>query len=425
VSAPEPSGRPSLGRRRALGALRHRNYRLFFAGQVISTVGTWMQSIAQPWLVLQLTHSALWVGLVLAAQFTPVLVAGPAGGLVADRFPKRRILQVTQVLFIVPAFLLFLISYTHVAQVWMVFGCALAWGTIQLFDVPARQSFVIEMVGREDLTNAIALNSTVWNMSAVVGPSVAGILIAAVGVPFCFLVNAISFLGAIVALAMMRNLPALVPVGERQPAFQRIKEGASYAAHDPVVGVMLLVVAIFSLFAMNRLTLIPLFAEQVLHVGAAGFGFLMASLGLGALAGALTVAMVARSAEGNRQFWAALVWTMALIAFSFSRVFALSAFFLFIAGFCQIYFLAVANSRIQTATPDSLRGRVMALYAQALMGVGPIGSAQAGILATWLGAPWAMAIGAAVAGLTVIAARLLRPGVFSASPPTGDYPLPT
>jgi MFS family permease len=395
-----------------LGALRHRNYRLFFTGQVISTVGTWMQSIAQPWLVLQLTHSGLWVGLVLAAQFTPVLVAGPVGGLVADRFPKRRVLLVTQTLFMAPAFFLFLISYAHVAQVWMVFASALAWGTIQLFDVPARQAFVIEMVGRDDLTNAIALNSSVFNGAAVVGPSLGGLLIAAVGVPACFLINALSFLAAIAALSLMQNLPVLVP-GERPPLFQRIKEGAAYAVQDPLVGTMLLVVAVFSLFAMNRLTLIPLFAEQVLNVGAAGFGFLMAALGLGAVTGALTVATLERSADGNRQFWVALAWGAALILFSFSRAFWLSALLLFAAGFCQISFLAVANSRIQTATPDGLRGRVMALYAQALMGVGPLGSTQAGALASWLGAPWAMGIGAALAGLTVVAVRLLRPAVFT------------
>jgi MFS family permease len=176
---------------------------------------------------------------------------------------------------------------------------------------------------------------------------------------------------------------------------------------------MLLVLAIFSLFAMNRLTLIPLFADQVLDVGATGFGFLMASLGLGAVTGALTVATFERSADGNRQFWVAVAWGIALIMFSLSRTFWLSAALLFVSGFCQISFLAVANSRIQTATPDGLRGRVMALYAQALMGVGPIGSTQAGALASWLGAPWAMAIGAAIAGLTVVGVRLVRPAVFT------------
>jgi MFS family permease len=398
---------------------------LFFTGQVISTIGTWMQSIAQPWLVLQLTHNGLWVGLVLAMQFTPVLVAGPVGGLVADRFPKRRILQVTQTLFIIPAFFLFVISYTHVAQVWMVFCSALVWGTIQLFDVPARQAFVIEMVGREDLTNAIALNSSVFNGAAVIGPSLAGVIIGAIGVPACFLINAVSFLAAIAALALMRNLPVLVPVSDRPPAFQRIKEGAAYAFHDPLVGPMLLVLAIFSLFAMNRLTLIPLFADQVLDVGATGFGFLMAALGLGALTGALTVATFDRSADGNRQFWVAVAWGVALVLFSLSRTFWLSAALLFVAGFCQISFLAVANSRIQTATPDALRGRVMALYAQALMGVGPIGSTQAGALSSWLGAPWAMAIGASIAGLTVVAVRVVKPAVFTRPATPEDQPIVT
>jgi MFS family permease len=408
-----------------LGALRHRNYRLFFTGQVISTIGTWMQTIAQPWLVLQLTHSGLWVGLVLAVQTTPVLVAGPLGGLVADRFPKRRILQVTQSLFMLPAFFLFLISYMHVAQVWMVFCSALAWGTIQLFDVPARQAFVIDMVGRDDLTNAIALNSSVFNGAAVIGPSLGGLIIAAIGVPACFLINGFSFLAAIAALSLMRNLPVLVPASDRPPAFHRIKEGAAYAFRDPLVGPMLLVLAIFSLFAMNRLTLIPLFADQVLDVGATGFGFLMASLGLGAVTGALTVATFARSADGNRQFWVAVAWGIALIFFSLSRTFWLSAALLFVAGFCQISFLAVANSRIQTATPDALRGRVMSLYAQALMGVGPIGATQAGAIASWLGAPWAMAIGAAIAGLTVVAVRVVKPAVFTRPPATEDQPIAT
>src|SRR5207237_7276615 len=239
---------------------------------------------------------------------------------------------------------------------------------------------------------------------------------------FCFLVNSVSYLGAIVALGLMRKLPVLLRDMQARPAFQRIKEGALYAARDPVVGMMLLVLAVFSLFAMNRLTLIPLFAEQVLHVGAAGFGFLRAALGLGAVTGALTVAAFERSADGNRQFWVALAWGAALILFSSSRTFWLSALLLFVAGFCQISFLAVANSRIQTATPDGLRGRVMALYAQALMGVGPIGSTQAGALASWLGAPWAMAIGAALAALTVIGVRLLRPAVFTRPAGPEDQP---
>ena len=397
-----------------LGALRHRNYRLFLTGQIISTVGTWMQSVAMPWLALELTHSGLLVGLVLAAQFTPVLVGGPFGGLVADRYNKRNVLLATQSLFTVPSFVLFAVSATGHAQYWMVIVAAFATGTINLFDVPARQAFVIEMVGRQDLMNAIALNSSVFNASAVIGPAIAGLVIAAVGVPICFLANSISYLAAIVALLLMRDLPKVEERQGQQPFVERIVEGASYARQHPVVGMLLVAVAVFSLFAMNRLTLIPLFADQVLHVGAHGFGFLLASMGLGALVGALTLAFFP-DLGGNprRQLWMAMIWVVALLEFSISRVFVLSMAALFVAGYCQISFIATANSRIQTLTPDHLRGRVMSLYGQALLGVGPLGSTQAGALATFFGAPWAMAVGASVAGAVVLGIAIARPEVFS------------
>ena len=395
-----------------LGALRHRNYRLFLTGQIISTIGTWMQSVAMPWLALQLTHNAFLVGLVLAAQFTPVLLGSQFGGVVADRYRKRTVLLITQALFTIPSFALFAVSATGRAQFWMVVVAAIATGTINLFDVPSRQSFLIEMVGKQDLMNAIALNSSVFNLASVIGPAVAGLLIAAVGVPICFLANSVSYLGAIVALLLMRELPALARAGQEQPFFARIVEGASYARREPVVGLLLLVVAVFSLFAMNRLTLIPFFADQVLGVGARGFGFLLGSMGLGALAGALTLAFNPSASDPRRQFWMAMIWVAALLAFSISRVFAISLVTLFIAGYCQLTFVATANNRIQTITPDHLRGRVMALYAQALIGVGPLGSMQAGALATLLGAPWAMAIGAVTAGLVVLGIRVARPFVF-------------
>ncbi|GAC1504356.1 MAG: MFS transporter [Candidatus Dormibacteraceae bacterium] len=396
-----------------LGALRHRNYRLFLTGQIISTVGTWMQSVAMPWLALQLTHSALLVGLVLAAQFLPVLVAGPLGGLVADRYRKRTVLITTQGLFIVPSLALFAVSATGQAQYWMVIVAAFASGTVNLFDVPSRQAFIIEMVGRQDLMNAIALNSSVFNAAAVIGPAIAGLLIAAVGVPACFLINSLSYLAAIVALRLMRDLPSAAPLRQNLPFTTRLAEGASYARHERVVGMLLIAVAVFSLFAMNRLTLIPLFADQVLHVGAQGFGFLLGSMGLGALAGALTLAFFpAFGADPRRQLWMAIIWVAALIDFSISRVFVLSMAALLVAGYCQISFVAAANNRIQLITPDHLRGRVMSLYAQALIGVGPLGALQAGFLADRLGAPRAMAIGAVVAGAVVLGIRVISPKVF-------------
>jgi MFS family permease len=397
-----------------LGALRHRNYRLFLTGQIISTVGTWMQSVAMPWLALQLTHSGFLVGLVLAAQFLPVLVGGPLGGLIADRYRKRSVLLATQVLFMAPPFFLYAVSASGHAQYWMVVVAAFATGTVNLFDVPTRQAFVIEMVGRQDLMNAIALNSSVFNASAVIGPSIAGLVIAAVGVPICFLANSLSYLAAIVALLMMRDLPSTVPRSEDLPFIARLVEGASYARHEKVVGMLLIAVGVFSLFAMNRLTLIPLFADEVLHVGAHGFGFLLGSMGLGALAGALTLAFFpVLGSDPRRQLWMAVIWVAALIAFSISRVYVLSMLALFVAGYCQISFVAAANNRIQTITPDHLRGRVMSLYAQALIGVGPVGALQAGALATLFGAPWAMAIGAVVAGAVVVGIWILTPEVFA------------
>jgi len=407
------AARPRPAPSRALGALRHRNYRLFLTGQIVSTVGTWMQSVAMPWLALQLTHSAFHVGLVLAVQFTPVLLASPLGGVVADRFRKRDILLMTQTAFMVPSFALFVLSASGHAQYWEVLLAALASGTINVFDVPCRQAFVIEMVGKQDLMNAIALNSSVFNAAAVIGPSVAGLIIGAVGVPICFLANSVSYLAAIAALLLMRDLPTIVRQTHQPPMFERLAGGASYARREPVVGLMLVAVAVFSLFAMNRLTLIPLFADQVLHVGASGFGFLMASMGAGALLGALTLAFYPRLGDDpQRQLLVALVWVVALLTFSISRSFPLSIAALLVGGYCQISFVATANNRIQTMTPDDLRGRVMALYAQALIGVGPFGSMQAGILAALLGAPWAMAIGATVAGSVILGIRLVRPVVF-------------
>lgn len=398
---------------RTLGALRYRNYRLFFTGQAISTIGTWMQSVAMPWLALELTHSGFLVGLALAAQFTPVLIGSQLGGVIADRFRKRNVLLVTQSLFMTPSFTLFLVSASGHAQYWMVLCAAFATGTINVFDVPARQSFVVEMVGKEDLMNAIALNSSVFNGAAVIGPSVAGVLIAAVGVPLCFLINCLSYLAAIGALLLMRDLPNVALETHAKNWLERIIQSAAYARSEPVVAGLLIAVGVFSLFAMNRLTLIPLFAEQVLHVGARGFGFLMGAMGLGALSGALTLAFFPRlGSDPRRQVWMAAIWVGALLEFSVSRVFVLSLIALYVAGYCQISFIATANSRIQTITPDHLRGRVMALYAQALIGVGPIGSTQAGALASLFGAPWSMAIGASIAGAVILAIRLITPQVF-------------
>ena len=301
---------------RTLGALRHRNYRLFFVGQIISTVGTWMQSVAMPWLALELTHSGLLVGLVLAAQFTPVLVGSQFGGVIADRFPKRRVLLATQAAFMVPSFALFAVSASGHAQYWMVILAAVATGCITMLDLPARQSFTVEMVGKRDLTNAIALNSSVFNGAAVIGPSVAGIVIAVAGVPLCFLANSVSYLAAVIALLLMRDLPDVARGHHEQHWLARLTEGAAYARREPVVGMLLIAVAVFSLFAMNRQTILPLFADQVLRAGPQGFGFLLGAQGFGALLGALTLALFPKlGADPRRQLWMAGLWVAALLEF--------------------------------------------------------------------------------------------------------------
>jgi MFS family permease len=398
---------------RMLGALRHRNYRLFLVGQIVSTIGTWMQTVALPWLALELTHNGFLVGLALAGQFLPVLLLSPFAGEIADRYRKRNVLLLTQTSFVVPPFVLFAVTATGHAQYWMVIVAAVVTGTINALDVPTRQSFQVDMVGKQDLLNAIALNSSVFNASAVIGPSIAGVLIALVGVPICFLLNSISYLAAIAALLSMRDLPATGRRQTEETLGRRLAEGAAYARREPVVGLLLVVVATFSLFAMNRTTLLPLFAEQVLHVGAHGFGFLLAAMGLGSLSGALTLAFFPHlGADPRRQLWMAGIWIAALLEFSLTRVFVLSLAAQFVAGYCQISFVAAANSRIQTLTPDHLRGRVMALYAEALIGVGPLGATQAGALAELFGAPWALAIGATIAGTVVLMVTLIRPEVF-------------
>jgi len=397
-----------------LGALRHRNYRLFFVGQIISTVGTWMQSVAMPWLALELTHSGVLVGLVLAAQFTPVLLGSQFGGVVADRFPKQRVLLATQLAFMVPSFALFAVSASGHAQYWMVILAAVATGCITMFDLPARQSFTVEMVGKRDLTNAIALNSSVFNGAAVIGPSVAGIVIAVAGVPLCFLANSVSYLAAVIALLLMRDLPDVARGHHEQHWLAHLTEGVAYARRQPTVGMLLIAVAVFSLFAMNRQTILPLFADQVLRAGPQGFGFLLGAQGFGALLGAMTLALFPQlGADPRRQLWMAGIWVAALLDFSVSRLLVLSLVALCVAGYCQISFLATTNSRIQTIAPDHLRGRVIALYAQALAGVAPLGNLFAGGVATLLGAPWAMAIGASIAGLVVLGIALLRPETFS------------
>ena len=418
VSSPSQLGAPH--RQRGLGALRHPRYRVYFGGQAVSAVGTWMQSLALPWLVLELTHSALWVGGVLAVHHLPAVAAGPARSLIADRFPKRSLLLLTQAAFLLPASFLFAITGAGVAAPWMVLLAALGWGLIQIVDAPTRQGFALELVGREDLMHAIALNSTLWNAGSVAGSLAAGALIAAGGLPLCFLANAVSCLPALLALALLGSLQGGVRTRARGDHGRQVVEGARHVRRDPLLALLLVVVVAFALFGMNRLVLVPVFAGDVLRTGPSGFGLLMAALGLGTLAGAVTLPVVGRRVPWRRQLWIGLGWAAALAAFGLSRSEALSGAVLFVAGACQTWFLAAASAQIQLHTPDPLRGRVAAFYAQVVMGAAPVGAVLAGWMAMAYGAPVAVVSLAMASTLVVVAVRVVRPSVFTLSPREQD-----
>ena len=382
---------------RGAPAFRHRNYRLFFAGQAISLVGTWMQQVAQGWLVLQLTHDPLWLGLVAAAQFGPVIALGLFGGVIADSLPKRRTLIVTQAAAMVLALVLFALTAADVVEVWHVMVLAALLGVANAVDMPARQAFAVEMVGREDVTNAVGFNAALFNASRIVGPAIAGLLIGAFDISVAFLINGLSYLGAIGAYAWMRDSelrpvePSASLSGVRD-VLENLAEGARYVRDTPLVLLSCVVVGLGATFGMNFQVLVPPLADTVLDVGASGFGFLMAASGVGSTVAALTVAFSNRV----RARWIA-VGAMALglgglgLAWSPSFPFALLA--MLVAGAGGISMAVVANTTIQTTVPDQLRGRVLSVYTTVFAGSVPVGSLLAGYVASRWGVPVAFAAG--------------------------------
>jgi MFS family permease len=393
-------------------ALRHRNFRLFFGGQLISLVGTWMQSVAQGWLVLQLSNSALALGVVGAASSLPILAFSLLGGSLADRVSKRHLLILTQSFFALLALALWALVAAGVAQTWHVVLLALLLGMGMAVDMPARQAFVVEMVGKDDLVNAIALNSSVFNGARMVGPALAGIIIASAGTANCFLLNALSFLAVIAALAMM---DASLLNGGRpnhtglRAGLQEVREflGAS-RPQLLVLGIM----ATLSIFVLPYTVLMPLFARDVLHVGARGLGFLMSATGVGALCGALIVATF--GSRGSRSRWlfaSAILVSAALLAFSLSRSYALSLALLFFVGLGIVMQATTSNSFLQLSVPDAMRGRMMALFGIVFMGFMPLGNLIAGVLAHLFGASLALGIGAGLSGTVAAATLLFVPGM--------------
>jgi MFS family permease len=378
--------------RRTFAALRHRNYRLFWFSQLVSLTGTWMHSVAQGWLVLELASQPFWLGAVGAATTLPVLVFSLFGGVAADRLPKRSLLMATQSVSAVVALALGLLAVSGQVQVWQVLSAALLLGTANALDLPARQSFVVEMVGRDDLLNAIALNSLTFNAARVVGPAVAGTIVAAAGTATCFLVNAASFAPVIAALAMMRGLPAAPHTGGGSVA-AHLREGFAYAARERRFQGLIALVAAASFFGFPCLTLLPSFARDVLHADARWYGALMAVTGVGAIVSVLVLAARQRTGVGGAVVVVAgLVFGVSLALFAASRSFLTAVPLLAVAGAAMVAQAATANTLVQSTVPDALRGRIMSMFTLVLMGAMPLGNILIGILAGLIGTMAAVAI---------------------------------
>ena len=382
---------------RGVTAFQHRNYRLFFSGQLISLVGTWMQQVAQAWLVLQLTGDPIWLGIVAAAQFLPVMVLGLFAGVAADALPKRRVLIGTQVAMMILAAVLATLVITEVVQVWMIVGLAFLLGIANAVDMPVRQSFFVELVGREDVGHAVALNSAMFNGARVVGPAAAGLAIGAFGVAAAFIINALSFLAVIVGLHLINELELQVGARIARPTsaravVQNLAEGLGYVRRTPMVLLAVVVVGTVATVGMNFGVLIPAFALHELHSDATGYGFLMAASGVGSLLAALRLVFGGRP-RPIRLAIGALILGVASVALAASRVFPLSLALMVVIGFGSIFMSATGNTTIQLAVPDHLRGRVMSVYTTVFSASIPIGGLAMGAVASGLGTSVAIALG--------------------------------
>jgi MFS family permease len=379
-------------------AFRHRNYRLFFGGQAISLVGTWMQQVAQGWLVLQLTHDPLWLGLVSVAQFGPVIIFGLFGGVIADQLPKRKTLIVTQTVSMVLAFILFALTATGVVEVWMVMVLGALLGTSNAVDMPTRQSFAVEMVGKDDVANAVGLNSALFNVSRVIGPAAAGLLIGAFDISIAFLINGISFIPVILAYLAMRDseLRPIPPIA-RPKSFgavvESLKEGTRFVRATPIVLLSVTVVGLVATFGMNFQVLVPPLADSVLNVGASGYGFLMAASGLGSTIAALWVAF-SRRPSPSVIATGAIALGLGSVVLAWSTSFPLSLLAMAIAGAGGIGMAVTANTTIQLSVPDQLRGRVMSVYTTVFAGSVPVGGLLMGAIASAWSVQLSLLIGA-------------------------------
>jgi MFS family permease len=386
----------------ALRALRHRNYRLFFFGQLVSLIGTWMQSVAQAWLIYRLTDSPFLLGLVGFSNNFPVFFIAPFGGMLADRMSRRRILLVTQSASMLLAALLAIFTLTGIIRPTHILVFASILGVINGFDIPARQAFAVGLVGRDDLTNAIALNSTVFNAARVAGPAIAGVLVAAIGEGWVFLLNAASYVAVLASLLAIR-MPPYVQAGSSESRLRIMLGGFRFAGTTGPIRALLLLLVVVSFTAMPYSVLMPIFASEILGTGARGLGILMGATGVGALLG--SIALATHGTVRGLGRWvarAALAFGLFLLLFSFSRDFRLSVALLIPVGFSMVVSMASSNTLIQAMVPEEIRGRVMAVYSMVFMGGGPLGALLAGTLAQRIGAPATVAAGGMLSILAAI-----------------------
>ncbi len=382
-------------------ALYTRDFRLFWFGQIISLSGTWMHSMAQSWLIYSMTKSPLYLGLIASLSSLPILLFTLIGGSVADRYPRRNIIIITQVLSIVPAFVLGVLTYTDVVAVWHVGVIAFLFGTVNAFDVPARQSFLAEVVNRGDITNAIALNSAAFNGARIVGPLIAGFVIANMSIPACFFLNALSFVPVVIALTKIKA--AGVPAKSGKGFIEGIGEGWKFVVQEKPVLYIMSLITVFSLFGIPYITMLPVLAVEVLDSGVKGLSMLMSSAGVGSFAAAMIVAFKGEI-EGKGVYIpiSAIVFSISIMIISLSHNFYLSAGMIFFAGWGIVSFLAVANSFIQQTVPNELRGRVMSLYTLVFLGFAPIGNSAIGFAAHVIGTLPSLRIFAAICILSSI-----------------------
>jgi MFS family permease len=384
-------------------ALKHHNFRLYWTSNTVSFIGSWMQTAAQAWLVYRLSGSALYLGIVGFAQYLPVLFLGLFGGALADRFSKRNLLLLTQSASLLQALTLATLTSTGLVQIWQVIGLASFLGIIQAFDAPARQAMVMEMVGRDDLTNALALNSTSFNVARIVGTAIGGVLVGTIGEAGCFYINSVSYLAIIAALWRIELPRGLASEGSTA-VWDRIRGGLQYARNNRIILALLSLMIVSTVFGFSYTTLMPVIAQDVLQIGPSGYGLLLAGTGVGALSAGLLLA--SHTSSGRRGHWLTvgnLFFPAMLLLLASSRIVALSWVALVGVGFGLILQNVSVNASLQTIAPEGYRGRVMSLYAMTFTGMVPFGSLQAGAVANAYGAPVAIGIGGLICLLFALA----------------------